>query len=104
MKLMIETLNDSTEHLTEDKRVRISINTFLTHFFAKYAEEFKFGNTALFGNTNADIKRKINFLNMTSDAVEALTERELKDTLISHGIDVSSYKNKKDLVNKALRL
>ena len=104
MKLMLETLNVSSEYMTGDKRVRISINTFLTYFFGKYAEEFKFSNTAIFGNTNPPVKRKINFLNMTSDAIEALTESELKEALILRGVDVSTYKNKTDLVNKALRL
>ena len=90
--------------MTEDARVRISINTFLTHFFGKYAEEFKFSNTPIFGNTNPAVKRKINFLNMSSDAIEALTESELKEALSLRGVNVSTYKTKTDLVNKALRL
>ena len=104
MKLMVETLNDSSKYMTEDKRVRISINTFLTHFFGKYAEEFKFSNTPIFGKTNSPVKKKINFFNMTSDAIEALTESELKEALILRGVDVSNYNNKTDLVNKALGL
>jgi truncated hemoglobin YjbI len=104
MKLMAEALNASSEHMTEDPRVRISINTFLTYFFGKYAEEFKFNNVTIFGKTNPSVKRKINFLNMSSDAIEALTESELKEALTLRGVDVSSYNGKTDLVNKALRL
>ncbi len=90
--------------MTEDSRVRASINTFLTHFFGKYAEEFKFSTPALFGDTNPPVRRIINFLNMSSDAIEALSENQLKEGLITRGIDVNKYHDKKELVNIALRL
>jgi hypothetical protein len=38
---------------------------------------------------------------MTSDAIEALTETELKEALIGRGVDVSNYRDKKELVSKA---
>ena len=41
---------------------------------------------------------------MTFDDIEAMPENELKEVLILYGVDVSTYKNKKDLVNKVLRL
>lgn len=104
VKLMVETLNDPGIDITDDPRVRPSINTFLAHFFSKYAEEFKFSDNAMFGETNPPVKRKINFMNMTSDAIEALPEIDLKDALIARGVDVSEYQNKNELVNKALRL
>lgn len=104
VKLMVEALDDTQDHKTNDPRVRVSINTFLTHFFGKYAEEFNFENRETFGDTNPPYNRKINFMNMTIDAVEALSEVELKDGLISRGIDITQYREKRDLVNKALSL
>lgn len=104
VKLMVETLDNSQAHMTDDPRVRISINTFLTHFFEKYAQEFNFENKETFGETNQPFKRKINFMNMTSDAVEALSVEELKEGLKSRGVDVSSFTEKSELVNKALSL
>lgn len=104
VKLMVEALDDTQDHMTNDPRVRVSINTFLTHFFGKYAEEFNFENRETFGDTNPPYNRKINFMNMTIDAVEALSEVELKDGLISRGIDITQYREKRDLVNKALSL
>lgn len=44
----------------------------------KYATEFKFKNVETFGTINAPMKQKINFMNMTSDAIEALTETEYR--------------------------
>jgi truncated hemoglobin YjbI len=104
VKLMVETLNDTAKHMTSDTRVRPSINTFLTHFFGKYAEEFKFSNDAVFGDTNPALMRKINFMNMSTDAIEALSESELKEALAGRGVDISQYQDKKALVNKALML
>jgi truncated hemoglobin YjbI len=104
VKLMVEALDDSQDLMTSDPRVRVSINTFLSHFFGKYADEFNFENRETFGDTNPPFKRKINFLNMTIDAVETLSEAELKDGLIGRGIDVTQYRDKRDLVNKALSL
>lgn len=103
-KLMVETLNDTAQHMTNDERVRPSINTFLAHFFGKYAEEFKFSNDAMFGKTNAAFVRKINFMNMTTEAIEALSEEELKEALVGRGVDISKYPDKPALVNKALML
>lgn len=72
-KLMVNTLDDSNQHMTEDPRIRLSINTFLTHFMGKYSQEFAFENRSVFGATNPPINRKINFLKMTTEAIEALT-------------------------------
>jgi truncated hemoglobin YjbI len=104
VKLMVETLADSTNNMTEDTRVRLSINTFLTYFISKFAIEFQFSDCGMFGDTNPPVMRNINFLNMTSDAIEALTESELKEALTGRGVDVTKYRDKKELVNKALRL
>jgi truncated hemoglobin YjbI len=103
-KLMVESLDASADHMTTDARVRPAINTFLTHFFDKYASEFSFKNLETFGDTNPAFKRKINFLNLTSDAIEALSESELKEGLAGRGVDVTKYAHKAELVNKALNL
>ncbi|MGB0505413.1 MAG: hypothetical protein ACPGGK_04380 [Pikeienuella sp.] len=102
--LMVETLNSCGQHMTDDPRVRPSLNTFLTYFFGRYADEFGFENAAVFGPVNSPLQRKINFINMTSDAIEALPEDELRDALIGRGVDVSGYANKAELVAKALML
>lgn len=104
VKLMAEALDDSEIHMTDDARVRPSINTFLTHFFGKYATEFNFSNLETFGDTNPPVKHKINFMNMTSDAIEALPESDLKEALVGRGVDISTYRDKTELVNKALSL
>ena len=61
--------------------------TFLAHFFAKYASDFKFKNRKSFGETNLPFRSKINFMNMTAKSIEALPEEELRDTLISRGVE-----------------
>ncbi len=104
VKLMVDTLDSSASVMTDDPRVRPAINTFLTHFFAKYAADFNFANNESFGELNPPFKRKINFMNMTSDAIEALAEDELRDALGDRGIDVDNIKSKTDLVNMALSL
>ena len=104
VKLMVETLDDSADHMTQDTRVRTSINTFLTHFFAKYATEFNFENRETFGATNPPMRQKINFMNMTSDAIEAMSETELKEALLDRGVDIVDFHDKMQLVNKALSL
>jgi len=104
VKLMVETLDTSAIHMTSDARVRPSINTFLSHFFSKYATEFKFNNRETFGVTNQPLKQKVNFMNMTSDAIEAMSVAELKEALIDRGVDISNYQDKIQLVNKALSL
>lgn len=104
VKLMVATLEASEIQMTEDPRVRPSLNTFLTHFFGKYASEFGFENRETFGDTNPPLKRKINFMNMTSDAIEALPEDELREALIDRGVDVTGFRNRAELVSKALNL
>lgn len=103
-QLMLDTLDDTAQHMTGDPRIRPSINTFLTHFMAKYSQDFAFENHIVFGVTNPPIKRKINFLRMTTEAIEALTELELREALEERGVDVSKYNGKEDLVNKALMM
>ena len=104
VKLMAETLNDPAIDLTSDARVRPAINTFLKHFVGKYAQEFAFSNCGDFGEINPPVKRRINFLNMPSDAIEALSEDELKDELEARGIDINHLQDKAQLVNTAMRL
>ena len=50
------------------------------------------------------MKRRINFMNMTIQQVEALSEQELADELKIRGIDVVQLDGKQALVNKALSL
>ena len=55
VKLMNETLAACAHHMTDDPRVRIAINTFLTHFMAKYAVEFGLGDVGAFGDVNGAV-------------------------------------------------
>lgn len=103
-QLMVDTLDASARYMADDPRIRPSINTFLSHFMGKYAKDFAFENHAYFGATNPPVKRRINFLNMPLDAIEALTETELREALKERGVDVSKYSDKGTLVNKALML
>ena len=103
-QLMLDTLDDSAQQMTDDPRIRPSINTFLAHFVAKYSQDFAFENRSIFGATNPPVKRKINFLKMTTEAIEALTETELSEALEDRGVDVSKYNGKEELVNKALMM
>jgi len=103
VKLMVDTLNNPSIDLTEDQRVRPSINTFLSHFLSKYEAEFDFVVNNDIGETNSPFKRRINFTNMTDDAIEALSAAELKEALIARGVDVNTYENKADLVKRAMR-
>lgn len=103
-QLMLDTLNSADEFLSDDPRVRISINTFLAHFMGKYAREFSFENRFIFGETNPAMKRKINFLKMTTQEIEALSETEIATALTDRGVDVSKYDGKPALVNKALMM
>jgi truncated hemoglobin YjbI len=50
--LMNETLEACADHMTDDPRVRIAINTFLTHFLGKYVVEFSLGDLGAFGEVN----------------------------------------------------
>lgn len=102
-QLMLDALNDSAQLMT-DARVRLSINTFLAHFMSKYSQDFAFENRSYFGETNPPFKRKVNFLRMSTDAIEALSEDEISDALAERGVDVSKYHGKKALVSKALMM
>ena len=51
-KLMTKALKSSQHFMTDDPRVQRSINTFLTYFFTKYANDFNFKNHEIFGETN----------------------------------------------------
>ena len=78
------------------------MNTFLSFFMGKYAKDFAFENRSFFGETNPPYKRKINFMKMTKQAIEALSETELTEALSEQGVDVTQYEGKAAKVNKAL--
>ncbi|WP_417415284.1 hypothetical protein [Hoeflea sp.] len=103
-RLMVETLGACENHMTADPRVRPALNTFLDHFMGKYAREFAFENTSVFGELNPPVRRKINFLKMTAEAIEALGEDELRAALEENGVDTSKYPGKQELIDKALML
>ena len=90
--------------MTDDQRVRKSVNTFLAHFMTKYANDFGFEDRHLFGETNPPFKRRINFMKMPEQAIEALSEQELSEALTEHGVDASDYQTKEAMVNKALMI
>lgn len=50
--LMVQTLDASDAQMAGDVRVRIALNTFLSHFLAKYADDFGFETVETFGDTN----------------------------------------------------
>ena len=104
VQLMKEALDTSQHLMADDPRVRPSLNTFLAHFFAKYATDFGFKNLETFGDINPPLKRKINFMNMTAKAIEELSEDQLRNALTDHGIDLQKDHTKTDLVQKALNL
>jgi len=95
VELMKATLDDPDLDLTSDSRVRTAINTFLSFFMSKYAEDFEFENQFVFGDVNQPLKIRINLLNLTSEQVEALPESVLREEL---------FPSKQSLVNKALSL
>ena len=103
-KLMVQALDESEKEIRADPRVRISINTFLTHFMKKYAVDFGFKTVEIFGATNAPIKNKLNFLNMTDASIEALSELELREALIGRGVNTSGKADKAELIRKAKSL
>ncbi len=103
-KLMVQALDESEKHMLEDPRVRISINTFLTHFMKKYEVDFGFKTIELFGATNAPVKSKLNFLNMTDASIEVLSETDLREGLSGRGVDVSEITDKAELIRKAKNL
>ena len=53
--LMIASLEASKPLMGDDPRVRASLNTFLAHFFAKYAQDFQFENRETFGPINPPV-------------------------------------------------
>jgi truncated hemoglobin YjbI len=55
VSLMVQTLDASDVQMLDDPRVRLSLNTFLSHFLSKYAEDFAFENRESFGKTNPPI-------------------------------------------------
>ena len=103
-KLMILALESSQHLMTDDPRVRLSINTFLAHFFAKYASDFKFKNCENFGESNPPFRHKTNFMNMTEKSIEALSEEDLRDALVARGVDLGGKLSRAHLVQKALSL
>ncbi len=103
-QLMLDTLDASNDLMTGDPRVRTSINTFLSYFMTKYSEEFAFEDRSFFGETNPPFKRKINFMQMTEQAIEALSESELSEALAERGVDISKYEGKEAMVSKALMM
>ena len=103
-KLMLEALDASTHLKAEKPRIRRSINTFLSFFMSKYADDFAFENRGFFGETNPPYKQKINFMKMTEKAIEALSEAELSEALSERGVDVTQYDGKAAKVNKALMM
>ena len=70
---------------------------------SKYAAEFGFQASHLFGTTNPAIRRKINFMNMTDAAIEALSDADLKEGL-ARGFDLSSSEERQALIKKARSL
>ena len=104
LKLMIATLDESEQYMTNDSRVRTSINTFLTHFMDKYMLDFGFQMDELFAPTNKPIIRKINFLNMTDAAIEDLSEIELREGLAGRGVNLEELIDKAELVRIAKNL
>jgi truncated hemoglobin YjbI len=103
-QLMRDTLDATAREMTDDPRVRTSINTFLSHFMDKYADDFSFANRVTFGETNPPFKQKINFMKMSQDAIEALPEEELRRAMKEQGIDDTLYASKATLMEKALMM
>ena len=52
---MVASLEASKPLMGDDPRVRASLNTFLAHFFAKYARDFQFENCETFGPINPPV-------------------------------------------------
>lgn len=104
VSLMRATLDEATSALTGDPRVRTAVNTFLTYFMAKYADEFGFSELHLFGDTNPPLKERVNLLNMTTEEIENLPQSTLIESLTARGVDVSQLPDRQALINKALRL
>ena len=101
IKLMVQTLDDTAEYMTDDPRIRVSLNTFLAYFTTKYAADFGFQTSIMFGQTNALMKRKLNFMNMPDSKIEALSETELREGLIDRGVCVNGQADKSALIKLA---
>lgn len=104
VNLMKTTLDESAQDLTRDQRVLPALNTFLSYFLDKYADDFNFINRFSFGEINQPLIQRINFLKLSSDEIEALPEELLRQELTARGIDVTQLLDKEALVNKALSL
>lgn len=103
-ELMLDTLEDSTDELTDDPRVRTSINTFLAHFMSKYALDFGFENRSYFGDTNPPFNPKIDFMKMSEQAIASLSEDALRAALQERGVETADYADKQALITKALMI
>ena len=101
---MVKALNDPSIDLTDDERVRPALNTFLEYFMGKYAADFNFRHTSLFGETNPPLERRFDFPTMTPDELETLSVRDLTGELEARGIDTAAYRNKQEMVYKAISL
>ncbi len=104
VKLMKATLDEPDLDLTSDPRVRPAINTFLSYFLDKYAVDFDIKIDCLFGETNPPFRQRINFLKLSTDEIEALSEDVLREELAARRIDVNQFPDKAALINKALSL
>ena len=104
IKLMVQTLDDTAEYMTDDPRIRVNLNTFLAYFTAKYAADFGFQTPIMFGQINVSLNRKLNFMNMPDSKIEALSETELREGLIDRGVRVSGQADKSALIKLAKRL
>ncbi len=103
-QLMLEALDASPHLKAADPRVRTSINTFLSFFMGKYADAFSFENRSFFAPTNPTYRRRIDFMKMTEQAIEALSDTELAEALAQQGVDVNLYQGKAAKVSKALMM
>jgi len=61
-----------------DQGQTCSSNTFLSYFMGKYAQRVRVRGTRACSATQSTGQRKINFMNMTTEAIEALGEAELR--------------------------
>ena len=104
VELMVRTLDGSEAQMLGDVRVRQSLNTFLSHFLGKYAEDFAFPNHETFGETNPKWRYMLNFRTMSDTEIEALSEEDLRFDLERRGVDVSGLTDKTSLVRKATSL
>ncbi|NVJ93484.1 MAG: hypothetical protein HWE34_17590 [Methylocystaceae bacterium] len=106
VELMVQTLGEPDIDWTDDPRVRVALNTFLACFMAKYAQDFSFEDVfdSAFGQTNGRYKRRINFLKLSEDQIQALRYEELYDALQARRVQVNDQMSKAMLVSKALAL